>query len=367
MRGHLRKRGDRSWSVVVDIGHDPGTGKRRQKWIAVHGAKRDAEKRLAEVIRDLDAATFVEPSRLSLSGYLDQWMQDYVATSVRPRTARGYGAIVRRLQGSLGNVRLTELNPQHVQRYYSGLLSEGLSAQTILHHHRVLSQTIGQAVRWDMLSRNVLDRVTPPKRTKPELRTLTASEVQHLLRSTEGTEFHVAIHLAIHTGLRRSELCGLIWSDVDLGARSLRVVRTMVSLRGDAAHQDEPKSRRSRRMVAFGIETAELLEERRASLSASGSVESARVCARRDGHEMLPDAVSRGFKEIAERCGITGARFNDRRHTHASLLLASGVPVHVVQARMGHESIQTTVDIYGHVLPASDVEAGQVLERHLAG
>ena len=105
MRGHLRKRGDRSWSVVVDIGHDPETGKRRQKWVAVHGAKRDAEKRLAEVVRDLDAATFVEPSRLSLSGYLDQWMQDYVTTSVRPRTARGYGVIVRRLQGSLGNVR----------------------------------------------------------------------------------------------------------------------------------------------------------------------------------------------------------------------------------------------------------------------
>ena len=82
---------------------------------------------------------------------------------------------------------------------------------------------------------------------------------------------------------------------------------------------------------------------------------------------MLPDALSRGFKEIAERCGIKGARLHDLRHTHASLSLASGVPVHVVQARMAHESIQATVDIYGHVLPASDVEAGKVLERQLAG
>ncbi len=108
MRGHIRKRGDRSWAIVVDAGFDADTGKRRQKWISVKGTKKDAEKKLAEVVRDLDTGTLVEPSRITMSSYLDQWMRDYVATSGRPRTARGYKTIVKRLQrGSLGRIKMT--------------------------------------------------------------------------------------------------------------------------------------------------------------------------------------------------------------------------------------------------------------------
>ena len=103
LRGHIRKRWG-SYSVVVDKGYDPDTGKRRQKWITVKGTKRDAERKLAEVVRDLDLGVFVEPSRLTLSGYLDQWMADYVAHSVRLRTARGYRTIVKRIQRGLTHV-----------------------------------------------------------------------------------------------------------------------------------------------------------------------------------------------------------------------------------------------------------------------
>ena len=366
MRGHLRKRADRSWSVVVDIGHDPGTGKRRQKWIAVHGTKRDAEKKLAEVVRDLDTGVFVDPAKLTLEKYLDQWVDDYVKTSVRPRTAESYCTIVKKVQQTFGRVKLTDLNAQQVQRYYSGLLEDGMSAQTVVHYHRVLFQAMRQAVKWDLLSRNVLERVTPPRRTKPELRILGVPEIQALIQAVAGTDHHVVTHLAINTGLRRSELCGLRWSDVDLDARTLKVVRTMVSVRGHAVQFGEPKSKASRRVVAFDSETEGLLREHSALLSEFGPLGDEQVCARRDGSVMLPEAVSRGHRAMALRCGIEGVRFHDLRHTHASLLLASGVPIHVVQARLGHESIQTTVDIYGHVVPASDVEAGKVIEQRVA-
>ena len=114
MTGHIRRRGG-TYVVVVDIGHDPTTGKRRQKWISVKGTKRDAERKRAEVVRELDQGVFVEPSRLTLSGYLDKWMRDYVATAVRPSTARGYATIVRRIQkGSLARIRLTALKPTQV-------------------------------------------------------------------------------------------------------------------------------------------------------------------------------------------------------------------------------------------------------------
>ena len=335
--------------------------------IAVKGTKRDAERKLAEVVRDLDQGMFVEPSRLTLCGYLDQWMEDYVAHSVRPRTARGYGTIVKRIQtGSLSSTRLTSLKPAHVQRYYAQLLDEGLAPQTVHHHHSLLREAIGQAVKWDMLPQNIINRVTPPKVPKPELRILDEGEVKQLLDYVAGTDYHLPIHLALHTAMRRSEICGLFWSDVDLDSSSLTVVRTMVSLQGDPYHLDEPKSRRSRRVIAFGPETGTLLAERKAEIQRPRAVERSQVCARSDGSSMIPDVLSRRFNAIMKACMIPDVRFHDLRHTHASLLLAFGVPIHVVSARLGHASIQTTVDTYGHVLPASDVEAGRVMEHRLA-
>ena len=316
--------------------------------------------------RDLCLATNQNDYRTPLFRLsLDEWMADYVTDSVRPRTAQGYRTIVNRLKRSLGNVGLTKLKAQDVQRYYTALRQEGLSTQTVLHHHSLLRQAIGQAVKWKYLPTSVMEGVKSPKLVKPELRILEASEIQRLLQATTDTDFAVAIHLGLHTGLRRSELCGLVWSDVDLKARTLTVMRTMVSLNGDPAHISEPKSRASRRVVSFWDDSANLLRERWDRVVKTELALQTQVCARRDGARMMPDSLSKGFKALAESCGITGVRLHDLRHTHASILLCSGVPINVVQARMGHESIQTTIDTYGHLLPASDAQAGIVLEQQL--
>ena len=132
----------------------------------------------------------------------------------------------------------------------------------------------------------------------------------------------------------------------------------MVALSGERPHLAEPKSRESRRVVSFGEPTEAILRPKRA-------MPHLQVCSRSDGSEMLPDSLTHGFRKIARKCGLA-VRFHDLRHAHASLLLESGVPLHVVKSRMGHSSIQTTVDTYGHVMPASDVEAGAVLARRLA-
>ena len=167
--------------------------------------------------------------------------------------------------------------------------------------------------------------------------------MQLLLRHVEGTDYHLPVHLALRVGLRRSELCGLFWSDLSLEESSLSVLRTMVSLPGEPAHLDEPKSKRFRRVVAFGTETAELLKDWRAVLGEHGTLGRSQVCARRGGSNILPDVLSRMFSLIMRDCNIQGVSFHDLRHTHATLLLTSGVPVHVVSARLGHASIQTTV------------------------
>ncbi len=265
-------------------------------------------------------------------------------------------------------MQINDLDAYQVQAYYADYIRSGLSAQSVLHIHRLLSQTLKQAVRWGMLQRNALDGVTPPPRRKPELRSLSADEARTLLRSAEATDYIIPIHLAIFTGLRRSEALGLRWRDIDLDERKITVSRTMVDIKGNPTHIDEPKSRRSGRVVAISEDTSALLrshrERRTAQLGRCGEALTAdtQVCVRSDGRVMKPDTLTNGFKRIARQCGILDIRYHDLRHTHASILLSDGAPVHVVQARMGHASIQTTVDIYGHVLSASDVEAGDKLD-----
>ena len=142
------------------------------------------------------------------------------------------------------------------------------------------------------------------------------------------------IHLALYTGLRRSEICGLYWDDLDLEETSLRVVRSMVSTTGEPAHIGEPKSKRSRRVGAFGAETAELLRDHRAVVGERGSLGRPQVCARKDGSIFLPNVLTRMFNKILKSCGIQGVRFHDLKHTHAAVLLTTGVPVHVVSSRL---------------------------------
>ena len=366
MRGHLVKRSEGSWSVVVEVGRHPGTGKRQQRWFTVKGTKRYAERRLAQIVRDLDAGMVVGPTRMNLGEFLDQWLRDYVSMSVRMVTQERYTRIAARIKVSLGKVKLTALKPQQVQQYYSELLAEGLLPQTVGNHHRVLFGALSRAVKWELLESNVMARVAAPRAVKREMNVLTREQVWTLLEAARGTDYETAIYLAIYFGLRRSELCGLRWSDVDLEAGKLDVSRTLVSVTGAGAQLSEPKSRASRRGISIGAETGAFLRARRAMVKGLGAVGSRQVCARRDGGLMLPHSLTRGYRGIAASCGIEGVRFHDLRHTNASFLLGIGVVMNTVQARMGHESIVTTVDVYGHVAPSSDRRASDELEEYLA-
>ncbi|MDP2950209.1 MAG: Arm DNA-binding domain-containing protein [Chloroflexota bacterium] len=118
MRGHLTKRGENSWTIVVDVGRDPATGKRRQQWVSVKGTKRDAEKRLAEILTELDKSGYVKPTKLTVGDFLERWLTDYVRPNVAPLTAEGYEHIVRKhLTPTLGNIPLAQLAPDHLQHY----------------------------------------------------------------------------------------------------------------------------------------------------------------------------------------------------------------------------------------------------------
>ncbi len=372
-RGSIRKRGTNRWQLTYDVPPGPD-GKRQQRYETVHGTKKQADARLTEIQHELSRGAHFDPTTMTVSEYLDVWKRDYADVSVRPRTLEGYhGIIETHLKPAFGSVKLADLGAHQVQAYYATRIRSGLSAQTVLHIHRLLSQTLKQAVRWQMLHRNVLEDISPPPRRRPEMRVLTPDEADALLRAAEHTEYHIPIHLALFTGMRRSEVLGLMWRDVDITARRLTVSRTMINLIGDSTHMNRPKSRRSARSLSFSEETTTLLSSHRqsqiAQYRALGSdingviLPNTQLCARADGSIIRPNVLSRAFKRIAARVGTKGVRFHDLRHTHATFLLLAGVPIHVVQARLGHESIQTTVDTYGHLLPTSGAAAGEDLKN----
>jgi integrase len=353
VRGHITKRSQDSYSIVIDIGTNPATGKRQQQRVTIHGTKRDAEKHLGELLHQLDNGMFIRPGKTNLAEFLS------------PRTAEGYEYIVRRhLIPALGNIPLTQIKPEHLQKYYSEKLSAGrcdgnggLSAHSVRHHHITLHTALESAVKWGLLARNPADAVTPPHFQRPDMHILDEAGMGLLLEAAKITPYYAVFYLALFTGMRRSELLALRWSDVDLILCELSVSRSLHHLRDGSTIFRQPKTARSRRLIALTPSTVLVLKEHKEKQTANnifiGKVpnDSDLVFSHADGTPLLPDTITREWARLTRRLGLTGIRLHDARHTHASLMLKQGVHPKVVQERLGHASITTTLDTYSHVTP----------------
>lgn len=382
MRGHIVKRYENSWTIVGDLGRDPVSGKRKQQWISVKGTKKDAERRLTELLHSLETGQWVKPEHLTVGDFLERWLKDYAFTHVRPRTFTRYKTIIERhIIPALGRILLTQLTAAHVQECYAKWLQEGrmdgkgsgLSAKTVLQHHRVLSQALSHAVKWNLLARNVAQAVEPPRPVVKALRVLDGRAVQAFLEACKGTVYFPLFHLDIYTGLRRSELLGLRWRDVNLDMACLSVVQSMHRLAGGKVVFLEPKTARGRRQVALSPNPVLALRSYRetqeamcADLGRTFSDNDLVFC-NPDGAPFHPDTVSRAFQRIARNAGFDGVRLHDLRHTHATLMLQQGVHPKIVQERLGHATIAVTLDIYSHVLPGLQEAAALQFEEGLTG
>ncbi|MEC4688648.1 MAG: tyrosine-type recombinase/integrase [Nitrospirota bacterium] len=380
MPGSIVKRGKNSWSVIVDLGRDPVTGKRRQLWRSVKGTKREAEAMLVRLLHERDSGIDIQPGRLTVGEYLERWLEDYASHNVSPRTHERYAGIVRKhLVPALGSVPISKLRPQHIQAYYSqaarsGRLDKkpgGLSARTVLHHHRVLREALHHAVRWQVIARNPADAVAPPRPSRAEMQVLGPDGVQELLAACNDPDLYAVVFVAVSTGLREGELLALRWSDVNLDGGNLQVTRNLQYLSGRGTVFAEPKTDRSRRKVAFSQETLALLTdhrrqqlERRVALGGAYR-DQGLVFADPFGNPMPPYRLSQRFARVVRAAGLAPLRFHDLRHTSASLLLSAGVHPKVVSERLGHAGVSITLDTYSHVLPGLQEEAADLLDAYL--
>lgn len=375
MNGHIRQRGKHSWAVVLDLGRD-SLGKRRQKWHTVHGTKKDAQRRLTELLHQFNTGTYVEPTKLTLGDYLERWLTDYAEPNVAAKTFERYCEIVRKhLVPNLGRFVLAKIHPLHIQDYYSRASRSGrrdgkggLSAQTVLHHHRLLRGALKQAVRWQLLARNPADAVEPPRPRRHEMRALDEAETAVLLKAARETDLYLPILLAVTTGLRRGEILGLRWRDVDQKGGTIAVRRSLEQTSSGLSFK-EPKSARSRRLVALPKITLEALRSHR-SLQAQLRLklgpayhDDDLVCAMPDGRPWLPSSLTHSFIRLARAAGLHQLRFHDLRHSHATQLLRHGVHPKVVSERLGHSTVGITLDVYSHVLPSMQEEAAKRVDE----
>ena len=365
MRGHIVKRSKNSYSIKVSVGKDTNSGKYKYQWTTVKGTKKDAEKRLSELLHQLDNGTFMKPGKTTLAEYLERWLKDYAWPNLAPRTAEGYQYIVRsHLIPSLGQTPLTQLKPEHLQRLYSEKLSAGrfdgkggLSKRSVQYIHVTLHKALKNAVKLGMIGRNPADAVEPPRPQHHEMQTMNESDIHIFLELAKSTPYYALFYLALFTGMRRSELLALRWCDVDLLLCQLSVTRTIHQLHnGDIIFQ-QTKTDKSRRMVSLSPSTAivlrehiELQEKMRQSLGLTLTDEDLVFC-QIDGKPLLPDSITHAWMKLARRTGLRGIRLHDARHTHASLMLKQGIHPKIVQERLGHSSIQITLDTYSHVAP----------------
>ena len=336
MRGHIRRRGKDSWAIVIDQGRD-ADGKRRQKWHTVRGTKKLAQGELAAMLHQMNTGSYVEPNKLTVCQYLDRWLL-HTRTKVSAKTFERYDEIVR-----------------------------GLSAQTVLHHHRVLHNALRHAVQLLLLARNPADAVEPPRPLRPHVRTVDEEQSAVLLSALAGSRLHGPTLLALATGLRRGELLALTWANVDLDQALITVCQSLQQTNGGVSIK-EPKSRRGRQLAlpTFAVESLRAHRARQAGerlLLGPGYVDNDLVFPRYDGSFWEPDSFTRSFAAAVRKSGLMAVNFHALRHSHATILLKQGVNPKVVSERLGHANVSTTLDIYSHVLPNMQEQAAQGLDR----
>jgi len=377
MRGHIRRRGQRSWAVVIDTGRDTN-GKRLQRWHSVKGTRDDAENELIRLLRTLQTGEYVEPSRLTIKSFLEQWLADYVQSNTSAKTGERYQEIVEcHLVPALGHHKLTKLQPMHIQALYSQALKTGrrdgkggLSPRSVLHMHRVLHQALGQGVRWQLLTRNPAAAVEPPRPQNREMRVLTESETAQLLRRAESTRLYVPILLAVTTGMRRGEILALTWVDTDLKTETVTVTKSLEQTK-KALTVKSPKTAKGRRTIPLPAMAGKALRRHKVEQAkhrlrlGSAYHDLGLVCAAPNGLHWEPDALSHQFQVFLKDAGLPRIRFHDLRHTHATQLLRQSVHPKIVAERLGHSTITITLDTYSHVVPGLQEEAARQLDRAL--
>jgi integrase len=341
------------------------TGAKRK---ALYGKTRsEVAAKLSKALADREGGLTYDAGKQTVGEYFARWLSNSVRDTVRQRTYERYESIVRvHLVPAIGSVKLKTLTPDHVRGLYREKLDSGLAARTVLHIHRVLSKALKQAVDDGLIPRNAAASVKSPQPRGEEIRPLNREQVRVFFEAAREDRLEALYVLAVTAGLRRGELQGLKWEDVDLSGTTgtLQVRRTLSEPRGGYIFE-APKSGKGRNIRLTRKATSALREHRKRQLEERmrlGTLwrDHGLIFPSGAGTPLSGGNLNRAFKALLKHAGLPPMiRFHDLRHTCATLLLRQGVNPKFVQELLGHGDVSLTLNVYSHVLPdMGDTAAG---------
>lgn len=384
------------WELRVGAGPDPARpGRYLQVSRTFHGSETKANKALAALVTEVDQRRHRGGSTITVAALLAEWLT-HVEPGLSPTTLRNYRLIVdKRLVPELGDIPLGRLTVRRVDAFYTKLTAEGLAPATVRRHHAVLRKAFAQAEAWEYVDRNVVARATLPGARQAEPFTPTVDQLLAVLGAVQDPQLARAMALAASTGLRRGEVCGLRWSNIDWDGGQIRIAGAIIDV-GGKLYEKDTKTHKARRLDLDEVSRSVL--ERQAIERGEQSPRAFVFSFEPDGSQPVrPEKITKAFGAACQTVGLTlpeepqaveapsdGAEPNGRakstgraakakpaahlhslRHLHASLLFAAGVPVHEISERLGHDRVSTTTDIYGHLLQGHRSAAAGAIESSL--
>lgn len=376
-----KPKGTGRWYAVTR--HRQSDGTYKQQWHGGHATRREAKAALNELVNKINKGNHVEPCKITLAAYLeDQWLPGLQA-AVRPATLDSYTKNVGwHIAPALGHHRLQALTAGHLNAFYGHLLSEGrrdgqggLSVKTVRYIHGILRTALRDAADEGLVLQNVATKAKPPKLKAAkarEMKTWSAQNLKAFYGHLQADRLFALWRLAGSTGMRRGELLGLRWENVDLDAARVSVRDTLVSVNYTVIHGDA-KTQKGVRVVdldpitvtALRAHRRRQLEERLAWGSAYQDTDL--VFTRENGTPIHPDRLSQIFRGHVRKAGLPAIRLHDLRHTHATLALKAGVPVKVISERLGHADVAFTMNTYAHASPGMQAEAAALVAALVDG
>ena len=385
--GTIRKKtvckGDKEyeyWEARYTVGFDPGTGKQVQKSVSGKTQKEVAQK-LKELTAALDAGTYIAPSKVTVGQWLDVWQQDYLV-NVRPSTVTSYEATIRNhIKPKIGAIRLESLTTHDIQEFYNSLRTpsenrKALSAKTIKNIHGILHHALQQAMLNNYIRANPSNSCVIPRATKKKVKPLNEYQIADFLKAIKGHKYENMFLVALFTGIRQGEVCGLQWECVNFDDGTILIDKQLQSLRATTRGDNEkytlvPTKNGKERTITAAPYVMELLWKTKQRQNTDRKTwgkafqENDLVFTDELGNRVTPQSLYRAFKIIVTESGMPMVRFHDLRHSYAVISLKSGDDVKTVQENLGHATAAFTLDTYGHVTEKMKKDSANRMEAFI--
>jgi integrase len=369
---HIAKKGNRYYPVAYG-GINPVTGDGKRDWHDGFATRKEAEREAAEIVKRKQDGDYRSPDRITLGDYLNERWLPTRRAQIRPSTFSAYkNSIAIHVVPRIGSIQLRQLQPEDLDLFYAQLLVDGkrngagggLAPKTVRNIHAMLRKALHDAERKGTVQRNVADLADPPKIKVGGSKAMTvwsADELRCFLSAIEDSDWYVPIYLAANTGMRRGEVLGVPWRNLDLDTGRLIVDQQVLSVEYQLEVADV-KTSHSRRTVDLDPRTVAVLrawrrEQLERLMSTGVRNDSDFVFTHPEGGPVHPDFFSQSWNRLMRDHDVRRIRLHDLRHTHASILLKENVPPKVVSERLGHSSPAFTMTVYQHVLPGMQADA----------